>query len=55
MKSAGSEMRRRTCPEKALMTTGQLEDAIASYRKSLELNPANGNVVEMIEKIEHMG
>ncbi|MCW8984176.1 MAG: serine hydrolase, partial [Thermoanaerobaculales bacterium] len=38
----------------ALMTAGQLEAAIASYRRSLELNPANGNAVEMIAKIESM-
>lgn len=39
----------------ALMTAGELGAAIASYRISLELNPANGNAVEMIEKIESMG
>jgi Flp pilus assembly protein TadD len=39
----------------ALMTTGQLEAAKTSYRRSLELNPANGNAVEMIGKIEDMG
>ena len=38
----------------ALMKSGLLEEATASYRKSLELNPANGNAVEMIEKIESM-
>ena len=38
----------------ALMTTGQLDAAVASYRRSLELNPANGNAIEMIEKIESM-
>ena len=39
----------------ALMTAGHLDAAIASYRKSIELNPANGNAVAMIEKIENMG
>ena len=38
----------------ALMTTGHLGAAIASYRRSLELNPANDNAVAMIEKIESM-
>jgi len=37
------------------MIEGQLDRTIASYRRSLELNPANGNAVEMIEKIEGMG
>jgi len=37
------------------MTVGQLDGAIASYRQSLELNPDNGNAVEMIEKIEDTG
>ena len=37
------------------MTAGQFDTAIASYRRSLELNPANGNAVEMIEKLEGMG
>ena len=38
----------------ALMKTGRLEAAVASYRRSLELNPANDNAVVMIEKIEGM-
>ena len=35
------------------MTAGQFDTAIASYRRSLELNPANA--VAMIEKIESTG
>lgn len=38
----------------ALMKSGHLQEATASYRRSLELNPDNGNAVEMIEKIEGM-
>jgi predicted TPR repeat methyltransferase len=36
------------------MKTGHLEAAVASYNRSLELNPANDNAVAMIEKIEGM-
>ena len=38
----------------ALMKTGRLEAAVASYNRSLELNPANANAVAMIAKIEGM-
>lgn len=38
----------------ALVKSGHLQEATASYRRSLELNPDNGNAVEMIEKIEGM-
>ena len=36
-----------------LMKDGQPEAAIASYRRSLELNPGNENAVAMIKKIEN--
>ena len=37
-----------------LMKAGQPEAAIASYRRSLALNPGNDNAVAMIEKIQGM-
>jgi tetratricopeptide (TPR) repeat protein len=36
----------------AYMTTGKKDLAIANYRKSLELNPANGNGRAMLKKLE---
>lgn len=35
----------------ALMKDGQKEAAIANYKKSLELNPANANAVDMLAKM----
>ncbi len=32
------------------MNAGHTEEAIADYRKSLELNPANGNATQMLKK-----
>ncbi len=34
-----------------LMTGGRTEDSIASYRKSLEINPGNTNAVAMLKKL----
>jgi len=34
-----------------LAAAGRLEEAIENYRRSLELNPANANAVEMIRKL----
>jgi D-alanyl-D-alanine-carboxypeptidase/D-alanyl-D-alanine-endopeptidase len=34
------------------MLMGDTEEAIANYRKSLELNPENTNAVEMLKKLE---
>ncbi|NNE45902.1 MAG: tetratricopeptide repeat protein, partial [Rhodothermales bacterium] len=36
----------------ALMNAGNAKEAIANYRKSLELNPANANAIQMIRKLE---
>ncbi len=36
----------------AYMESGDVEMAIRNYRKSLELNPANTNAVEMLERLE---
>jgi tetratricopeptide (TPR) repeat protein len=36
----------------AYMTHGDREDAIRSYRRSLELNPRNGNAVEQLRVLE---
>jgi len=36
----------------ALMTLGKNEEAIKNYKKSLELNPNNGNAIEMLKKLE---
>jgi predicted TPR repeat methyltransferase len=33
------------------MAAGLKEAAIASYRKSLQLNPKNGNAIQMLQKL----
>jgi sugar lactone lactonase YvrE len=35
----------------SLVAAGRVEEAIANYRKSLELNPANTNAIDMIRKL----
>jgi cytochrome c-type biogenesis protein CcmH/NrfG len=35
-----------------LMHAGNANEAIANYRRSLELNPANANAIQMIRKLE---
>ncbi len=37
----------------ALMTLGRNKEAIENYKKSLELNPNNGNAVAMLKKLEN--
>jgi len=36
----------------AFMVRGDTEDAIVNYKRSLELNPENGNAVKMLEKLK---
>jgi cytochrome c-type biogenesis protein CcmH/NrfG len=36
----------------AYMTAGKRELAIANYTKSLELNPANSNATQMLERLK---
>ena len=38
----------------AYMKSGDREEAIANYKKSLELNPENTNAVQMLEELEKM-
>lgn len=38
----------------ALMTLGRNDEAIANYKKSLELNPNNRNAVAMLKKLESL-
>lgn len=39
----------------AYMQAGKKKEAIANYRKSLELNPENSNAVRMITRLEGEG
>ena len=38
-----------------LMIAGDIDGAIASYERSLELNPGNANAVDMIARIREGG
>jgi predicted negative regulator of RcsB-dependent stress response len=39
-------------PTGAYITAGKRELAIANYKKSLELNPANSNATQMLERLK---
>jgi len=36
----------------AYMKSGDFQNAVANYRKSLELNPENNNAKEMLQKLQ---